>query len=242
MIPDFDVLINLAGVSIFRRWTDRGKQEIMDSRITVSNNIVDAVRKNRGKIQRFLSVSGVGYYGFHGDEILDESSPAGSDFLAQVAARWEDAAEQIRKSGVRLVICRFGHVLGRYGGVLHKLTILTKLHLANRWGSGDQWTSWIHEEDLTRCIIFLLEHSDMSGPVNITSPNPVRNRELMSLLSKITGKNVLIPPVPEFGLRLITGEFASVFLNGQRVIPGKLINRGFSFKYPDLQGALEALL
>jgi len=241
MVPDFDVLINLAGMSIFRRWTVRGKQEIIDSRITATNNIIDTVRKNRGKVQQFFSVSGVGYYGFHGDEILDEDSPAGSDFLAQVAAQWEDATGQLRELGVRTVICRFGHVLGKHGGVLPKLVTLAKWHLASRWGSGNQWTSWIHEEDLTGCILFLLKNSDLSGPVNITSPNPVRNRELMYLLSEITGRHVLVPPIPGCVLRLITGEFALVFLNGQRVMPEKLINQGFHFKYPELQGALEAL-
>ena len=242
MIPDFDVLINLAGMSIFRRWTARNKQQIIDSRITTTNNVVDTLRKNRGKVQHYFGVSGVGYHGFHGDEILDESSPAGFDFLAQVAARWEEAVDQVRELGVRTVICRFGHVLGKHGGVLPKLKTLAKWHLASRWGSGTQWTSWIHEEDLVRCILFLLDNSDMSGPVNITSPNPVRNRELMSSLSEVTGRHVLVPPIPEFILRLITGEFASVFFNGQRVIPGKLVDKGFHFKYPELRGALEALL
>jgi hypothetical protein len=135
-----------------------------------------------------------------------------------------------------------GHVLGNHGGVLPKLAALAKLHLASRWGNGEQWISWIHEDDLARCVIFLLEKRIITGPVNVTSPNPVRNREMMQLLAKITGKRVLIPPIPEFILRLITGEFASVFVNGQRVIPQELIHRGFEFEYPNLQGALDGFV
>ena len=149
-IPDFDVLINLAGISIFRRWTTRGKQEILDSRIITTSNIIDSLRKYRGKVQRFFSVSGVGYYGFHGDEILDEDNPPGSDFLAQVAARWEEKVEQVKELGIKPIIFRLGHVLGNQGGILPKLVTLARLHLASHWGSGEQWISWIHEDDLAR--------------------------------------------------------------------------------------------
>lgn len=238
LVPAFDVLINLAGVSIFRRWTARGKQEILDSRIITTRNIIDTLRKSRGKVQQFFSVSGVGYYGFHGDEILDEDNPAGSDFLATVASQWEKEVAQVKELGIRPMICRLGHVLGINGGVLPKLVALARLHFASHWGSGEQWISWIHEKDLARSIPFLLENSSIISPVNITSPNPVRNREMMLQLAKLTGKRVLIPPVPEFILQLATGEFASVFINGQRVTPRKLIQHGFEFKYPDLNRAL----
>jgi len=237
LIPGYDVVINLTGASIFRWWTTRGKQEILDSRIIPTRNIVDSIRNNKGKVQQFFSVSGVGYYGHHGDEVLNEHNPVGTDFLAKVARRWEEEAEQVDKSGIRPVICRFGHVLGMHGGILPKLTTLAKWHLASHWGSGNQWISWIHEEDLARCILFLLENADISSPVNITSPNPVRNREFMRLLSKTTGKRALIPAVPEFALRLMTGEFASV-----RVMPERLLQHGFEFDFPDLRGALKTIL
>ena len=242
LIPDFDALINLAGVSIFRRWTARGKQEILNSRIIAANNVINALRMRRGKTQQLLSVSGVGYYGFHGDEILDEENPPGSDFLARVAAQWESKIEEVKELGIRPVIFRLGHVVGNFGGVLPKLVTLARLHLASHWGSGEQWISWIHEDDLARCVIFLLENQILQSPVNITSPNPMRNREMMKLLAELTGKRVFIPPVPEFMLRMITGEFASVFVNGQRVIPRKLIQQGFNFNYPDLKRALEMLM
>jgi len=242
LIPDFDSLINLAGVSIFQRWTARGKQEILNSRIIAANNVINALRMRRGKTQQLLSVSGVGYYGFHGDEILDEENPPGSDFLARVAAQWESKIEEVKELGIRPVIFRLGHVFGNFGGVLPKLVTLARLHLASHWGSGEQWISWIHEDDLARCVIFLLENQILQSPVNITSPNPMRNREMMKLLAELTGKRVFIPPVPEFMLRMITGEFASVFVNGQRVIPRKLIQQGFNFNYPDLKRALEMLM
>ena len=242
LIPDFDSLINLAGVSIFQRWTARGKQEILNSRIIAANNVINALRMRRGKTQQLLSVSGVGYYGFHGDEILDEENPPGSDFLARVAAQWESKIEEVKELGIRAVTFRLGHVFGNFGGVLPKLVTLARLHLASHWGSGEQWISWIHEDDLARCVIFLLENQILQSPVNITSPNPMRNREMMKLLAELTGKRVFIPPVPEFMLRMITGEFASVFVNGQRVIPRKLIQQGFNFNYPDLKRALEMLM
>jgi uncharacterized protein (TIGR01777 family) len=242
LVPDSDVVVNLAGASIFRRWTARGKREIITSRIAATGNIVDTLRTHQGNVRQFFNVSGIGYYGYHGDEILDESSPAGTDFLAEVATRWEKEANRVKEFGIRPMILRLGHVLGLHGGVLPKLTTLAKLHLASHWGSGNQWISWIHEDDLARCVIFLLENDKISGPLNITSPNSVRNREMMQLLAKLTRRRVIIPPVPEFMLWLMTGEFASVFVNGQRVIPQKLMREGFVFKYPDLQGALGALL
>jgi uncharacterized protein (TIGR01777 family) len=193
-------------------------------------------------MQQLLSVSGVGYYGFHGDEILHENNPAGSDFLATIASQWEQQVEQVKEVGIRPVILRLGHVLGNQGGVLPKLLTLAKLHLASNWGTGKQWISWIHEDDLARAILFLIENPAIVGPVNVTAPNPVRNRAMMQLLAEIARKRVLVPPIPEIILRLLIGEFASVFVNGQRVIPQKLIDRGFEFESPTLQGALEVLL
>lgn len=242
LIPEYDVIINLTGASIFRRWTARGKKEILDSRIIPIRNIHNTLCNNKGRVKQLFSVSGVGYYGFHGDEMISEEEPAGSDFLAQVAKKWEEEAEKVQELGIRLVICRFGHVLGMNGGILPKLSSLAKWHLAGRWGSGKQWTSWIHEKDLAKCVMFLLEKPEITGPVNVTSPKPVRNHELMDSLSNITGKSGLIPPIPKCLLRLITGEFASVFVNGQRAIPDILLHQGFRFDYPDIPGALKNII
>lgn len=242
LIPEYNVLINLAGASIFRRWTTKAKREILDSRITTTRNIVDALRIRSGNVKHFFNVSGIGYYGFHRDEPLGEKESQGSDFLASVAAQWEEEAQRASECGVRLLICRLGHVLGPGGGVLPKLVSLAKLHLACRWGSGAQWISWIHEADVAGAFLFLLHDERVNSPVNVTAPEPVQNYKLMELISQLTRKRVLVPPVPEFIFRLITGEFATVFVKGQRVIPRKLMDYGFSFEYPDLQGALDMLL
>jgi uncharacterized protein len=241
-IPDYEVLINLTGASIFRRWNRQGKQEILDSRILTTRNIVEAMRKQKGSLKQLISISGVGYYGYHGDEIIDENSPPGSDFIARVAARWEAVAQDIKETGIRLVICRFGHVLGMQGGALPKLATLARLHLGSYWGNGNQWISWIHEKDLTGAILFLINTPAISGAVNITSPNPVRNREMMRILNKKTGSRVYIPPVPALALQLMLGQFSSVFINGQRVVPRVLQHSGFAFKFPDLVQALGDLL
>ena len=241
-MPDYEVIINLSGASIFRRWTSRGKQEILDSRILTTRNIVKAISKHRGNIKQFFSVSGVGYYGFHRDEFLDESDSAGSDFIAQVAARWESETEPIKEMGIRMVICRLGHVLGMHGGALPKLVTLARLHLGNYWGNGNQWISWIHQEDLARAFLFLLDTHTISEPINITTPNPVRNREMMQVLTKTISKRVFIPPVPKFALQLMLGQFSSVFVNGQKVMPTVLQQNGFTFKFPILDKALIDLL
>ena len=241
-ISDFEVVINLSGSSIFRRWTIRGKQEILDSRILTTRNIVESIRKDRGNVRQFFSVSGVGYYGFRGEEVLDENNPPGSDYIAQVAAQWEDVTQPVKELGVRLVICRLGHVLGMHGGALPKLATLARLHLGSYWGNGKQWISWVHEEDLARAVLFLLDTHTISGPVNITSPNPVRNREMMQVLTKILGERVVIPHIPKFALQLLLGQFSSVFVNGQKVMPAILQQRGFLFKFPILSEALNDLL
>ena len=241
-MPDFEAVINLTGASIFRRWTSRGKQEILDSRILTTKNIVEAIKKQRGNIRQFFSVSGVGYYGFHREDILTENSQPGLDFIAQVAKKWEDTTQPVKELGVRLVICRLGHVLGMHGGALPKLVTLARLHLGSYWGSGNQWISWVHQEDLARAFLFLLDTHIINEPVNITTPNPVRNKEMMQILTKTVGERVLIPHVPKFALQLVLGQFSSVFLNGQKVMPTVLQQRGFVFKFPNLGEALDDLL
>jgi uncharacterized protein (TIGR01777 family) len=241
-IAEGDVIINLAGASIFRRWTPKAKKEIFDSRIITTRHIVEALSYSKGKKVHFFSISGVGYYGFCGDNILDESSPAGSDFLAQVAAAWESEALRAEELGARVVLCRLGHVLGSGGGVLRKFVAISNLHLASRWGHGQQWLSWIHREDMANIFLFLLDHQELEGPFNLTSPNPVRNVEMLTVLGQLLGKNSYVPPIPGFLLRLILREFATVFLRGQRVVPRRILDSGFRFKYPILDEALQDLL
>jgi conserved hypothetical protein TIGR01777 len=239
---DHDAIINLAGLSIFNRWTEKVKKEIFDSRILTTKNLVEALSDRKQKETHFLSVSGVGYYGFQGDNFVDENDGPGNDFLARVASAWEQAAVTAEKFGARVVLCRIGIVLGRHGGALARLTPLFKCYLGASLGNGNQWFSWIHEQDLTNIFLFLLEHPEVKGPVNFTAPHPVRNRELTQALSAVLHKPSLRFPVPEFFLRIALGESADMLLKGQRALPQKLLSNGFLFKFPTLSVALHDLL
>ena len=241
-VVQHDAVINLAGTSIFRRWTPEGKHEILDSRTISTKNIVAALAERRGKATRFLNASGVGYYGFRGDEIVNESNSPGNDFLAQVAQQWESIAASASQFGASVVLCRMGHVLGGNGGVMERLTMITKLRLGSQWGNGLQWVSWIHESDLADIYLFLLEHREIEGPVNVTAPEPIRNKDMMMLLRQHLKRRSILPRVPGFVLKLITGEFSSVFLKGQRALPQILLARGYTFKYPAVTEALHELL
>jgi hypothetical protein len=241
-VPDHDAFINLAGASIFSRWTDTAKREIRESRLLTTRNLVTALADRQGRETLLLSTSAVGYYGFHEDEELNEESPPGTDFLAQVCRDWEAEARQAETFGVRVVRCRFGIVLGERGGALDQMLPLFKKGLGSPLGSGRQWFSWIHQQDLTRIFLFLLERPEVSGPINCTAPQPVPNKELTRLLADVLRRPAFLPAVPGFVLKLIMGEFGDVLLKGQRILPRKLLQLGFEFDYPDLEKALQNLL
>lgn len=241
-VPGHEVIINLAGASIFRRWTDSTKKEITESRIKGTKNLVEALKGRTGQETLLLSASAVGYYGFHVDEELDEESPPGEDFLATVAREWESAALEAEDYGVRAVVLRFGIVLGRRGGALKQMVPLFKWGLGSPLGSGRQWFSWIHEHDLAEIFLTLVERGDIRGPVNCTSPNPIRNRDFTKALGRALNRPTFMPAVPAFVMRLVYGEFGSILVKGQKVIPRKLIQSGFSFNFPEVGGALKNLL
>ena len=236
---DHDVVINLAGASIFTRWTEETKKIIRESRMLATRNLIEAAEGSR--IQTLFSTSAVGYYGFHGEEILTEESPPGNDFLAQLAQVWEKEAWKAAERGCRVVITRFGIVLGEKGGALGQMIPLFKKYLGGPMGSGKQWFSWIHIEDLVRAFLFLMDHPEISGPVNFTSPNPVQNKTLANALGRVMHRPAFFS-APGFMLRLILGEFGSVLLAGQRVIPQKLLKSGFQFRYPEIDPALEQVI
>jgi uncharacterized protein len=241
-VAEHDGVINLAGASIFRRWTDSAKQAMRDSRILTTDHIVEALKSRPPKQTRLLSASAVGYYGIHEDKDLDEQSPQGEGFLADLAGEWESSALRARESGVRVVLARFGIVLGEGGGALEKMIPLFKWWLGSPLGSGKQWFSWIHRQDLANAFVFLLEHDEISGPVNCTAPGPLRNEEMTRILGEVLGKPTFMPAVPGFVLAAVLGEFGSVLLKGQKVLPRRLMDSGFSFGFPELTGALEDLL
>ena len=237
-----EVVINLAGASIFHRWTDDYKKSLLDSRIRTTRNVVAALSPRKGQETVLLNASAVGYYGFHQDEELDEEAPPGDDFLATLARDWENEAKKAADAGVRVILCRFGIVMGEKGGALDQMVPIFKKGLGSPLGSGEQWFSWIHQQDLTAALLFLINRKAFSGPVNCTSPFPVRNRELTKILGEVLGKPTFMPAVPGFMLKIIMGEFGNVLLKGQRVLPKKLLSLGYSFQFPLLKDALINLL
>ena len=240
-INDHNVVINLAGASIFSKWTEQTKRAIRESRIFTTRNLVEGMDPERARDTIFFSTSAVGYYGFHGDEELTEDSPPGSDFLARIATEWEAEALKAREKGSRVVITRFGIVLGRGGGALSQMIAPFRKFVGGPIGTGQQWFSWVHMEDLTEAFVFLMRRPEISGPVNLCSPHPLRNADLARALGKVLRRPSLIP-APGFMIKLILGEFGSVILEGQRVVPKRLLESGFVFKYPEIEKALENLV
>lgn len=238
-----EVFINLAGASIFTRWTDEAKRVIRESRILTTRHLVEAMAPRKGKETHLFSTSGAGYYGYHGDEGLTEESPPGTDFLAMLSRDWEAEALRAKDHGARVALMRFGIVMGESGGMLGEVLPMFRMYLGADLGSGNQWLSWVHEVDLARIFLYLIEENRaLEGPVNCTAPEPVRNREFTRTLGGVLGVPTFLPPVPGFMLRLMKGEFGNVILQGQRVLPQKLLQAGFRFRYPTLREALTDIL
>lgn len=240
IIKNHEVIINLAGASIFSRWTKEHKKAIRESRISTTQNVVDGMVSHPEKKITLFSTSAVGYYGFHGDEVLDESSPPGNDFLARIAVEWEKEAFKAVEKGARVVTTRFGIVLGEKGGALSQMVPLFRKFIGGPIGSGLQWFSWIHIKDLAEAFVFLTKHPEISGPINFCSPNPVRNKDLAKGLGKVLRRPSFFP-APGFMVKLVLGEFGSVILEGQRVMPRRLLDAGFVFQYPNIEKALQSL-
>ncbi len=237
-----DAVINLAGSSIFSRWTPRAKQMLLDSRVLTTRNVVDALSRLESK-PLLVSCSAIGYYGGHDDDrILDEGSPPGDDFLAHVGMAWEAEGRRAEPFGMRVVITRFGIVLGKGGGAMAHMVPAFRFALGSPLGSGRQWFSWIHLEDLYRVLLYVIERPGLTGPVNCTAPNPVRNADLVKTLARAVHRWAFLPAVPAFAMKLALGELAQVVLKGQRVLPKRLQEEGFQFRYPNLREALEDLV
>lgn len=231
-----DAVVNLAGASIFNRWNDETKKLIYDSRVLTTRHVVEALPKDKNTL--LCSTSAVGYYGFRGDEELTEEAGPGDDFLASVCVDWEAEALKASKTAARVVITRFGIVLGKTGGALGQMIPAFKKFVGGPLGSGRQWFSWIHMEDLLNAFLFVIETPAISGPVNFTAPNPVTNKDLGKALGKVLCRPSFVK-TPGFVLRLVLGEFGSILLEGQKVLPAELVKHGFRFSYPEILGALE---
>lgn len=231
-----DVVVNLAGASIFTRWTAAAKALIRESRIATTRNVVDALPGGA----LLVSTSAVGYYGFRGDEELGEDGSPGDDFLARLCVDWEAEAQRAAGRGARVAITRFGIVLGPGGGVLGQMAPLFRWGLGGRLGSGRQWFSWIHVDDLHGALLHLVGHRSSAGVYNLTAPVPVTNRELTRELARVLRRPAVLP-APAIAVRLALGEFGNVVLEGQRVLPRRLLAEGYHFGYPRLEGALRAI-
>ena len=240
-VSNYDVLINLAGVSVFKRWNQAYKKLLRDTRILTTRNLVDAIPEDLGRKITLINTSGAGYYGFAGDEELSENAPAGSDFLARLARDWEAEALRAKKKGVRVVMTRFGIILGGGGGALAQMILPFRFFAGGPLGHGRQWVSWMHVRDLCRAELFLIEHETIQGPVNFTAPVPVRNVELSKAIGKTLNRPAFMP-APSFMIKLALGEFGSVILEGQRAIPKVLLDNGFTFEFPTIEKALKDLL
>ena len=238
-LADTDAAVNLAGKSIFNRWTDRYKQEMYDSRILTTRHLVDALAADRPAA--LVSASAVGYYGSRGDEILTEDSEPGNDFLARLGRDWEAEALRAEEKQVRVTTARFGIVLGWGGGAIDKMVPAFKLMLGGPLGDGSQWFPWIHIDDVVAGLRFSLETATLSGPANFTAPNPVRNQELAKTLGDVLHRPAIMP-APAFMIKAVLGEFGEALLASTRAVPRKLLDTGFTFQYPKLREALESLV
>lgn len=239
-IEGADVLINLAGESINSgRWDEKRKASILKSRLEATSELLQIMNKLTKKPKAFINASAIGYYGTsESATFTEESQSVGEDFLAETVKQWETLALNAEEFGVRTVLCRLGIVLAKNGGALPKMALPYRLFAGGKLGKGSQWVSWIHIEDVARAIFFVIQNELIRGPVNFISPNPVSMNQFGQELSKILHRPHWIP-TPEIALKLLLGEMSMLMLEGQKVLPQKLLKHDFSFQYPTLDKALD---
>jgi uncharacterized protein len=241
-LDGIDAIVNLAGENIGAgRWTDERKKRILESRVDGTRGLARAIAERGGSIA-FVSGSAVGFYG-PGETPVDETSPRGTGFLADVAVAWEEAADPARKSGARVVHPRFGLVLAKHGGALERMLLPFRMGVGGKLGSGTQWMSWVVLEDVVRALDRCLRDANTEGPLNVVTPNPVTNADFTAALGKALRRPTVLP-VPSFAMRAMLGkELANeLLLSGQPVVPKKLRDLGFEWKEPEIGPALEHLL
>lgn len=240
-LENTDLFINLAGESLNSgRWTKERKEKILSSRVDAVAELLTITKKMQRKPQALINASAVGFYGTSATDIFTEESRAGDDFLALTVEKWEQAAMQAEEMGIRTVLCRFGIVLDRLEGALPKMALPYKAFIGGTIGSGTQWVSWIHLADAVKALLFVSENKQIKGPINFTAPHPVQ----MKKFGKVLGSRLHRPhwlPIPGFTLQLLLGEMSMLLLQGQKVLPQRLIENGFSFQFPSLPEALTDL-
>lgn len=238
-LPVLDGIVNLAGESIFGYWTQEKKQRILKSRLEITQKLIDYMKQLDQKPNVFISSSGISYYGFSDEEMYTEATTTpGNDFLANVVVEWEGIAKQAEAFSVRTVLARFGVILGKNGGALPLMALPTKLFVGGPLGKGEQWTSWVHIDDVVNMLVFALQNPNVYGVLNVTAPKPVRNKDFNRILAT-TLKRPYWFPTPSLLIKAVTGEMSQLVLKGQYVLPNRALENGFTFTYPTLEVALQ---
>jgi len=242
-VSAFDAVIHLAGETVAGRWTEAKKKAIHESRVQGTRHLATALTQSESRPPVFICASAVGFYGNRGDEVLTEATPPGEGFLPQVVREWEAASRIAADAGIRTVNLRFGLVLSPKGGALAQMLTPFKLGLGGRIGSGRQWWSWIHVDDIVGALHHALHTDSLSGPVNLVTPNPVRNEEFTQVLASVLRRPAFFF-IPVFGARLAFGRMAAdeLLLSSERAHPARLWESGYAFRFGELRAALEDLV
>jgi uncharacterized protein len=234
-----DAAVHLLGETVAQRWSDEVKREIRDSRILSTRNLVEALGElpEGERPDVLVCQSATGWYGAHGDERVDESAPAAGDFLARVTADWEAEAGRAAELGLRVALTRTGVVLSESGGALEKMLPFFKLGVGGPVAGGKQYVPWVHLDDVVGALVFAVDTAGADGPLNVTAPEPVTNKELSSALGRVL-RRPAFAPVPGLAVKTLYGEMAEIVTTGVRAVPAKLTELGYVFRRPDLEGAL----
>ncbi len=240
-ISEAEAVIHLAGETIAGRWNSEKKRRIRDSRVLSTRNLVESCANAESKPDVLICASAIGLYGDSGDNSFTEETPPGTDYLAEVCKEWETEAYKASELGIRVVTVRIGLVLGLGGGMLQQVLTPFKIGIGGKLGSGQQWMSWIHVDDVVGIILHAMENDSITGALNATAPVPVRNIEFTKALGSVLGKPTILP-APYFGLKLMMGEFADFVLLSQKVLPEKTVASGYEFQFKTIDSALSDLL
>lgn len=237
LLKSVDVVINLSGESILGRWTQKKMDQILESRLVATQFLCDALLKGPSLPKVYIGASAIGYYGDRPDEVLVESSPSGQGFLAEVCRKWERVPDLLTTQNIRVVIARFGMVLGE-GGALKYMEKAFNMGMGGVFGSGQQMMSWISIEDLCSAMGHVIDHKEISGPVNFVSPHAVSNREFTEVLGRLLNRPTLVS-IPQFALNMFLGSGSEMFLSSTHVHPQRLLESGYPFQFPDLESTLK---